>query len=462
MKTIISLLLGLIILFTCEIAFAQSHQKILNKKEKKQSIEKICELLNRFYVFPEIAKEMEQHLNMQEKNGKFKDINEKGEFARTLTKELRSVQNDKHLHLYIGSNPDIQNNDDRNLKRLIRELNSEKDNHGINKIEILEGNIGYIRLNSVMYSDDAMSILNAAMQFLSNTYSIIFDLRVNSGGDPMYMAYLFSYFFENPTHINSIYWKDRDRTDEFWTKKEVPGKKMTDIPLYVLISKKTFSGAEEFAYDLQSLKRATIVGEISAGGANPAATWVISNNLRISIPYGRAINPITGTNWEGTGVIPDIKVPADQALEVAIEKAKIEANNYYDSKKATLISNYNIFKNNIEKADSLISESKYAEAESLIISSVDNAIKANLLNQSKINRLGYDCLNKEKKQLAIALFKANVMAYPDKVDVYDSLGEAYLENGNKELAIEYYKKALEIDPKYPTAIRALEELTKYQ
>jgi len=450
----------IVILYNGLLLHAQDETTVLTNLEKEQVVERICMLLNRFYINPDVAVQMEEHINLKLKEGAFKKITNKVEFIGILGNELHSICPDKHLRIYFGPNPDDLNDDDRNFQRIINQLENKRNNFGLNKIEILDGNIGYMKINSVMYSEEVMETVTAALKFLSNTYSIIFDLRENRGGDPGYMAYLFSYFFKEATHINSIYWRDRDRTDEFWTQETVHGKKMIDIPLYVLISKKTFSGAEEFAYDLQALNRAIIIGEVSAGGANPASTWVVYKDIRISIPFGRAVNPITGTNWEGTGVIPDIETSADMALEVAIEYAKESAEDYHALRKSSLITYYDRLKSDLVNAEKLINENCSEEAERIITTSLMKAIEFEVMNQSGINRLGYDYLDREKNQLAIAIFKTNVLAYPESADVYDSLGEAYLENGEEQLAILNYKKALEIDPNYPTAIRALKEIEK--
>ncbi len=330
--------LGFLIILHCGFVLqAQEEIKVLTDEEKKQSIEKICELLNRFYVTPEKAIQMKDHLKLKHSSSAFDKINARAVFVEVINEELQSICPDRHLGVYIGPNPDDQTEEEKKLNRVNRQYENQKRNYGITKIEILEKNIGYIKINSVMFSEEAKRVLSSAMQFLSNSYTIIFDLRENRGGDPSYMAYLFSYFFKEPTHINSIYWRDRDRTDEFWTRDSIPGEKMADIPLFVLISGKTFSGAEEFAYDLQCLDRATIVGEVSAGGAHPAATWVVYKDIRISIPYGRAINPITGTNWEGVGVKPDIETPADKAMEKAIELAEKSAEKFYKERRSKLI-----------------------------------------------------------------------------------------------------------------------------
>lgn len=460
MKNKIKLINLVIILFISFSGLAQEKTTVLTKKEKKQAIEKVCQLLNKFYVFPEVAIQMEKHIKAKQKDGAFKNINDKKAFVNFMTKELRSICHDKHLGMYIGPNPENNVNEDLKLKRILHQLDIKKNNYGMTEVSILEANVGYLKINSVMYSEEAINILESALKFLSNTDAIIFDLRINNGGDPMFMAHLFSYFFDKPTHINSVYWRDRDRTDEFWTHEDVSGEKMLEIPLYVLISKETFSGAEEFAYDLQALNRATVIGEVSAGGANPANTWLVFDDLRISIPYGRAINPVTNSNWEGVGVLPDIETSAEKALEVALGKAKISAENYFQTKKNRLIKYYEEYNHNLEEAAKLIEKNKIEEAEAIVISSVGEAIQNKLINQSAINQLGYDFLGQENTKMAILIFKSNVVAYPESVDVYDSLGEAYLEDGNKELAIFNYKKALEIDPNYPTALRALEEIAR--
>lgn len=163
---------------------------------------------------------------------------------------------------------------------------------------------------------------------------------------------------------------------------------MTDVPLFVLISNQTFSGAEEFAYDLQALERATIIGEVSSGGANPAQTWVVYGNIRISIPYGRAINPITGTNWEGVGVKPDIEVSAESALEVATKEAKSAAIKLHATKKEKLTSDYGEYVDSLRDATNLFNEGKIETAEDTVVWGLKQALECDLVNQSSINELG--------------------------------------------------------------------------
>ena len=457
-KIVLSCLAGLLLL--SPFGPAQGRTTTLTRAEIAQAVDKVCQLLNRFYVLPEVATRMERHMRAKLEVGTFDRMTDSDEFMKAVTRELRFVCNDKHLAMFRGANPDEQPREDRDLKRIMRRLDGQKDHFGLDKVEILEENIGYMSVRSVMYSLEAVEAVTVALKFLEHADALIIDLRENRGGDPAYMAYVLSYFFEKPTHINSIYWRDRDRTDEFWTKESVPGKKLVDLPLYVLVSGRTFSGAEEFAYDLQALKRAVVIGEKSAGGANPASSWVVYKDLRISIPYGRAINPTTGTNWEGVGVKPDIETEADKALEAAVAVAEPAAKDRRAKMMENLLVAYNECSSGLKQAESLFLQKKTEEAETLVLSILKRAIERKVMDQSSINQKGYELLRQESRAMAIAVFKCNAQAYPGSANVYDSLGEAYLANGDIQLAIDSYRRALALEPGLESAKRALEKIQK--
>jgi C-terminal processing protease CtpA/Prc len=198
------------------------------------------------------------------------------------------------------------------------EADNRRQNYGFKKVEILSGNIGYIDLTGFFRKDNAEATVASAMGFLANTEGIIIDLRRNGGGSPAMVQLICSYFFgEKPVHLNSLYWRQGDRTQEFWTLKSIKGQRMPNKALYVLTSRNTFSAAEEFSYNMQNLKRATLVGETTGGGANPGGGFPVENMFVMFVPTGRAINPITKTNWEGVGVVPHIKTKASNALNRA-------------------------------------------------------------------------------------------------------------------------------------------------
>ena len=160
-------------------------------------------------------------------------------------------------------------------------------------------------------------------------------MRYNGGGHPAGVALLVSYLFaaDDEQHINDIYWRPDNSTKQYWTAVDLSGKRYPKKPVYVLTSAKTFSGAEEFAYDVQNLKRATLVGEVTGGGANPGGPEKVHTNFMVNVPRGRAISPVTKTNWEGTGVKPDVAVPADKALDTAYLAALEKIKATIDAKK---------------------------------------------------------------------------------------------------------------------------------
>ena len=158
----------------------------------------------------------------------------------------------------------------------------------------------------------------AAMNFLSNADAIIIDLRNNGGGSPAMIQLISSYLFDsNPVHLNNFYWRPTDSNSQTWTLPHVSGTRSPDTPLYILTSSGTFSAAEEFSYNLKNLERATLIGETTGGGAHPGGSLIATERFMVWVPTGRAINPITNTNWEGSGVIPHIKTSAREALDKA-------------------------------------------------------------------------------------------------------------------------------------------------
>jgi C-terminal processing protease CtpA/Prc len=190
----------------------------------------------------------------------------------------------------------------------------EQNNCAFEKAEILPGNIGYLELNAFGPAEVCAPTATAAMNFLANTGAIIFDLRQNNGGDPDMVQFICSYLFDHPTRLSDIWTRKDSSTQQYWTLPYVPGKSLAGKPAYVLTSKQTFSGGEEFTYDLKNLKRATIVGETTGGGAHPVDAHRIGDRFVIAVPFATAVSPITHTSWEGTGVEPDVKVSADSAL----------------------------------------------------------------------------------------------------------------------------------------------------
>jgi hypothetical protein len=292
----------------------------MGAQAKAEVVKKIGALLRENYVFPDVADKAGKLIQEQLAKGAYSAIASPQALCEQLTKDLQSVSHDKHMRVFMAPpQPDKKEDPEARELRFIRQ--DAHNNFGFYKLERLSGNVGYLDLRGFSPAEFGGATAIAAMNFLANSDAVIIDLRKNGGGDPSMIQLISSYFFKEHTHLNNLYWRKGNRTDQFWTLPYVPGKSMAETPLYILTSARTFSGAEEFTNNMKVLKRAKIIGETTGGGANPGGFFPIAAGLGMFIPTGRAVNPVTGTNWEGTGVEPDEKVPAKDAFNVAYKEA---------------------------------------------------------------------------------------------------------------------------------------------
>ena len=285
-------------------------------------------LLRANYVFPELAEQAAVAVEARLAAGEYDNLDEIM-LTDLLTRHLREVCEDKHLAVRLGGGPgpggrrpghDPERDEpkDHEARRLAMRQMGRLDNFGIHRVERLDGNIGYLDLRRVPVPANAGPAIAAAMELVAGTYALIIDLRRNGGGSPEGVVFWCSYLFtERPTHLNDIFHADTGETRQFWALPYVPGTRYVDRPVYVLTSSHTFSGGEDFCYTLQALGRAQVIGETTGGGAHPTRPFPISPAVHIAIPFARSINPVTGTNWQGTGVVPDIGVPEERAYDVA-------------------------------------------------------------------------------------------------------------------------------------------------
>ncbi|MBC8121058.1 MAG: S41 family peptidase [Gemmatimonadaceae bacterium] len=277
------------------------------------------------YVFPEVAQEAEESIRLRLQRKEYDGITSAKALAETMTTDLRAVTHDVHAKVLYSSIPLPQHEQSEPTPAQMEQYQRDAavENFGFEKVERLSGNVGYLELRSFADPGIAASTAVAAMNFLTNTEALIIDLRQNGGGSPEMVALLSSYLFDSgePVHLNDIYHRPDNSTRQFWTLPYVPGRLYLEKEVYILTSRGTFSAGEEFAYNLKHLKRATLVGETTGGGANPGELFRVGKHFDVFVPTGRAINPITKTNWEGSGVKPDIEVPAEQALKTAHQVA---------------------------------------------------------------------------------------------------------------------------------------------
>lgn len=283
-----------------------TNQAFTNERVK-ETITTFNQLLQQKYVDESLAMQVAQTLKTLTADGYFDEATTPEIFAPLLEAKVQAITQDKHLYIRA------------NKKKVKASKSSPKRQPIRSKAEMLDSNIGYLKVNSFVFENTAIDAL--VEKVIASKYLII-DLRENGGGDPNKVKYLSSYFFNKPTHLNTLYWRKGNRYDEYWTK-EIPEKRLNQASIYVLTSTHTFSAAEEFTYNLQALKRATIIGEQTGGGANPGRLLKINKDISAFIPEGKAINPITKTNW-ANGIVPDVKCERDEALEVALQEVRKE------------------------------------------------------------------------------------------------------------------------------------------
>ncbi|MEO8700050.1 MAG: S41 family peptidase [Kofleriaceae bacterium] len=288
----------------------------------RRIVDAIGKTLNAQYVYPALAKKMAQALHAHLEHGDDQAIATGPELAFVLTHLLQEVGRDRHLRVEWQARAAPPGGDEPNDDDLRQEKEQlERIKCGFVNVERLAGNIGYMKFDMFGRVDVCGAKATEAFAALGDVDAIIFDLRDNGGGWPQMVTYVESYLFAKRTHIYDMYDRQDNKTTPGWTNADVPGKKLATQPVYVLTAARTFSAAEAFAYDLQSAKRATIEGEVTGGGAHPTHPVPLDAHFVLMVPSARPINVVTKTDWEGTGVQPDVKVPADQALDKAKQLA---------------------------------------------------------------------------------------------------------------------------------------------
>jgi hypothetical protein len=301
---------------------AELQGSTVDAAERDRVIEGAAKVLEELYVFPELGKKMAAALRRAEKRGAYRAISDGQILAWRLSDDLWVLGHDEHLGVRFSpqvlppETPGQHGGADPEARKGII-----SNNCGFEKAEHLAPNIGYLKFDEFDDPGICAPAAAAAMNFVADSDALIIDLRDNHGGGAM-VQFIASYLFAEPTHLNDIYWRPDNAIQQAWTLPYVPGRKFIGKPVFILTSKRTFSAAEDFCYALKNLKRATLIGETTGGGAHPGGPRRLDDHFSIRVPTGRSISPITHTDWEGTGVEPDIKVPAADALTEALKRAR--------------------------------------------------------------------------------------------------------------------------------------------
>jgi hypothetical protein len=292
----------------------------LDAAERQRVIDGAAANLKEHYIYPDIAQKMAEALLVHEKAGDYDGITDGAAFAALLTSQLRNVSHDPHLDVVYSRVPLPEHPTGQTPEGLARYRKAmEQENCMFEKVEILPHNIGYLKLNFFGDTSVCLSTATAAMASLNHVDTIIFDLRDNRGGYQSMVMLITDYLFDHPEYMYS---PRENTTERSWTRSPVPGNRLADKPVYVLTSARTFSGAEHFSYNLKMLKRGTLVGETTGGASDVGIFHRIDIHFGMSIRETRGINPYSQPDWAVTGVEPDVKVKAADALETAVKLAE--------------------------------------------------------------------------------------------------------------------------------------------
>jgi hypothetical protein len=244
------------------------------------------------------------------------------ELAEAVTRDLQSVNGD--LHLRLRHHPEeLPAEWDEAADIAARAVAAARSLGGVARIDRLEGNVAHLALAPSLFPVTLIGdVLTAALQVVAGADALLLDLRENGGGDPRTVALICGYLLDEHSLLVTMHQRDTGETAQSWSLPYVPGPRFGGRkPLFVLVGPRTFSGAEELAYDLQQLRHAPVVGERTRGGAHPCEGYRVHPHLELTVPTARAVSPVTGTNWEGVGIIPDVEVPAEEALPTAYRLA---------------------------------------------------------------------------------------------------------------------------------------------
>lgn len=298
----------------------------LTEIDKKEIIDSLTKKLSEFYIRPNAIQNIKTQLEDKLKKGNYKKSNNPNDFASMLTTDLIDISKDLHFSVMHNQQwvDDQLKSKDAVLEQQVKNAElilSKKKNFGFQQSRILEGNVGYLEFTYFHDPVEAGEVASTAMQFLSNTDALIIDLRKNNGGAMEMGQFLSSYLYygkDLPLYKYYYYESGRKKIDrEMWLLPSVPGKRLENIDVYILTSNTTFSAAEWMSYSLQNLKRVTIVGEQTAGGAHPIDRKILTKGFSVNIPIGEVQDPITKSDFEGRGVTPDVACKSEDALNVA-------------------------------------------------------------------------------------------------------------------------------------------------
>ena len=295
----------------------------MDQREVTRVVQEVQALAEARYVYPSVGAQVAQVLATGLAEGRYPA--DERRLAEAVTADLQSVNGDKHLRLLYHDQPigHREPGDDAEEYAAVARW-AQQTCGGVASVQRLAGNVGYLDLQPILFpAVIGGELITAAMNLLAATEGLIIDVRQCLGGEPAMVAFLISYLWDHdPVQLTGLQERQDDRPRQSWTLPYVPGRRFGRAkPVYALTSATTFSGGEQLAYDLQQLRRAVIIGETTRGGGHAREGFRVGPHLEATISVAAAVNPVSGTSWEGTGVTPDIHTPAAQARDDAYRLA---------------------------------------------------------------------------------------------------------------------------------------------
>jgi C-terminal processing protease CtpA/Prc len=285
----------------------------LDKEFVRTTIEALTKIIREQYIDQDLASRVEAYLRNCLATGHY-DQPTREEFAEELTRDLFTSSHDKHLSVMVS---DDQGTASSGTTEESREEIARQSNFGIQHVEVLPGNVGYLRLTSFYRPAEARDTFVSAMKLLAQTDALILDLRGNKGGSPDMAVLVASFMFSKPGIPLFSVIPRAGETAFYSTVQTPPPGSSGERPLFVLTSQTTWSAGEGLAFILQERHRAEIIGETTAGAANPGRAYRVNSMFEVNVPNGRVKSAVLGRNWEGIGVVPDVATPAAVALDLA-------------------------------------------------------------------------------------------------------------------------------------------------
>ena len=418
----------------------------------KNIIQEVYTQLKENYIYPDIATKVCDAIHKSLKDGRYNKVKDWETFTNVLNEDFRRVTDDQHLEASVHKRTFKK---ERTIKDLVSSsFNSmsyrKKNNFMMPKVEVLEGNIGYIEFTSFKPLPDPETerIVSSAMDFLSNCDALIIDLRRNGGGHTNMREFISSYFFDTPKQLSSTYIRDTGSFYESFTIKDFYNKKLVEVPLYILTSSRTISAPEIFAYDLQTLERAIVVGETTAGSVNSGRFFTIGNSIDLLIATGFTKNPITDSNCEGKGITPDVEATSEEALDVAMSLAKNSAAECRKNKEIKLNEHIDEFLMRLEKVEKRIENDRIV-AEKALKQLIKHFYDIEFMTPYLLLDLGDWYLKEGRANMAVIILKQGPGYYSGLMEMYifyKLLAKAYMEMDDKYNAIKCYLEYLRLFP----------------